>query len=502
MKSFKKIIACTLALASIASLTACDESDTPASSTDGGLSPTIATTTAASTTTDPDENADTDREIKDINTDSYTPSGNAGTVKYLSFYDISTDQKGTEQCLIFTSELYGGSLEYISSPSGDAYYDKLGSLIAADDSPDIVTKDAMLYPGNVSKNLFEPLDDYIDIDSALWADMKDVIDSFEYKGKHYYFPHRITTSFALNYSKKTIEENNLPDPYELYKNGEWTWDAWRNMMIEFCNKSEDNIGFYATDTILTSLIATTGTTLIDTQPNGTIINNISDVNVTRAMSFYETLYRDGVMYAKQLGDWVPPQTFATNCDKLLFLGMEPEWTYTAATEQIQNPTGVDNDIFNTVSDFAFVPFPRDTEADAYYQAYDTYGFLIPKGAKNIQGAVDFINCFRVYDTDEEVQEQVKEDHINPTPIYYTTGKYEGSQKWQITWGETEYDMWREMCDPNVFTFVTEDAFGFNSDFWDQYAEVLTSVAFDGESWAQKSSEFSPIVEATVDEFRF
>jgi multiple sugar transport system substrate-binding protein len=306
----------------------------------------------------------------------------------------------------------------------------------------------------------------------------------------------------LNYSKKTIEENDLPDPYELYKNGEWTWDAWRNMMIEFCNKSEDNIGFYATDTILTSLIATTGTTLIDTQPNGTIINNISDVNVTRAMSFYETLNRDGVMYAKQLGDWVPPQTFATNCDKLLFLGMEPEWTYTAATEQIQNPTGVDNDIFDTVSDFAFVPFPRDTEADAYYQAYDTYGFLIPKGAKNISGAVDFINCFRVYDTDEEVQAQVKEDHINPTKIYYQEGKYAGSEKWQITWGETEYDMWREMCDPNVFTFVTEDAFGFNSDFWDQYAEVLTSVAFDGESWAQKSSEFAPIVEATVDEFRY
>ena len=72
----------------------------------------------------------------------------------------------------------------------------------------------------------------------------------------------------------------------------------------------------------------------------------------------------------------------------------------------------------------------------------------------------------------------------------------------MKWGEQEYDLWREMCDPSKFNFVTEDAFGFNSDFWSSYAEVLTSVAFSGESWAQKSAEFSPIVEATVNEYRF
>ena len=501
MSTFKKIFSCGMAAVIALGLTACDEETAPTSS-DGGAVAAQTTSTQASTTIDEDDQLSaTDKEIQTVGTDSYTPSGNAGTIVYLGFYDITADQKGTEQCLIFQGEQYGGSIDYISTASGDAYYDKLGTLISSDSSPDIVTKDAMLYPGNVSKNLFEPLDDYIDYTTPLWADMADIIESYAYQGKHYYYPHRITTSFALNYSKTTIEENGLDDPYELYMNGEWTWDAWRNMMIEFCNRDEDNMGFFATDTILTSLIATTGTTLIDTHSDGTILNNISDANVTRAMNFYETLYRDGVMYAKQLGDWVSPQTFAVNCDKLLFLGMEPEWTYTAATEQLQNPTGVDSDIFDTVSEFAFVPFPRDTEADAYYQAYDTYGFLVPKGAKNIEGAIDFINCFRVYDTDEDISAQVREDHVNPEPLYYTSGKYEGSRRWQIVWGEQEYDLWREMCDPDKFSFVTEDAFGFNSDFWTQYAEVLTSVAFDGESWAQKSSEFAPIVEATVDEYR-
>ena len=59
-----------------------------------------------------------------------------------------------------------------------------------------------------------------------------------------------------------------------------------------------------------------------------------------------------------------------------------------------------------------------------------------------------------------------------------------------------------MFDPEKFSFVTEDAFGFNSAFWTQYATLLTSVVYDGESWTQKSTEFSPIVDSTIDEYRF
>lgn len=495
MSNGKRIIAGIFAAVFAAGITGCAE-EQPQSS---GAAPAI--TTSAATTTDPDENAATDRDIKELETSSYTPDGNAGTVKFLGYYDIRDDQKGTEQCLVFESEQYGGTIEYITCGSGDAYFEKLGMMISADESPDIVTHDAMSYPGNVGKGLFEALDDYIDMDSPLWVGMKDVIESLEYKGKHYKYPHKITTSFALNYSKKTIEENGLRDPYELYLNGEWTWDAWRDLMIEFCDKDEQNIGFYATDTILTSLIATTGTTLVEAYPDGTIINNIGSTNVGRAMNFYETLCRDGVMYAGQLDSWVPPQTFAVNSDRLLFLGMEPEWTYTAATKEIQDKQGVENDILNTVSDFAFVPFPRDSSADAYYQSHDIFGFVIPKGAKNIKGAVDMINCFRVYETDPNVVAQNRADHVSPEPITYTEGKYAGQQRWQMIWDEELYDLWQDMCDPTKFELITEDAFGFSSDFWAVYADILNATAFNGESWTQKSAEVAPVIEAALDEYR-
>ncbi len=507
MANFRKTMACVLSAAALLGLTACDDA---APIENGGsnagasnVSPSATTTsTQASTTVDPDAGLElTDKENKVIDTSACPPTGNAGNLRYLGFYDITKDQKGTEQCLIFQSDLYGGSIEFISTPSGAAYYDKLANLIASDDSPDIVTKDAMLLPGNVSKNLFEPLDSRIDMNAPQWKDISGVVEQFAWKGVHYYYPHRTTTKYALNYSKKTIEENDLTDPYELYAKGEWTWEAWRNLMIEFCNKDEKHVGFYTTNNTITSFIATTGTTMIDVQPDGTITNNLLSSDVSRAMTFLEGLCRDGLTYDKSYGDWVSPQVFSTACNNILFTCTEPEWTYIAATENLQNKEGVDNDIFGEVSEFSFVPFPRDSMADAYYTEFDTFGYLIPKGAKNIDGAVEFINLNRMYDIDPNIQAKVREDHINPEKIVFEKGKYAGYEKWQMKWGEHEYDLWREMCDPSNFSFIMEDAEGFSVDFTDKIGQLLMGVVERSESWAKTSAEFSPVADATISEYK-
>jgi len=312
MSAIKRSIACAMTAAMLLGLTACDDEapNSAANSNAAPDAPAATTSTQASTTTDPNAGLDmTDKENKELDTSLAPPSGHAGTLKYLGFYDITSDQKGTEQCLIFQSDVYGGTIDYTSVPFGAAFYDKLANLIASDDSPDIVTKDAMLRPGNVSKNLFEPLDGKIDLTTPLWKDIAGVVEDFSWKNKHYYYPHRTTTLYALNYSKQTIAENDLTDPYDLYRAGEWTWDAWRDMMIEFCDKDDAHVGFYTTNHTITSFIATTGTTLIDVQPDGTITNNILSADVSRAMTFLEGLCRDGLTYDKSYGDWVSPQVF-------------------------------------------------------------------------------------------------------------------------------------------------------------------------------------------------
>ncbi|MBQ8171399.1 MAG: extracellular solute-binding protein [Oscillospiraceae bacterium] len=510
MNKFKRLLSCGLIATMLLGMTACDEGSAPSSGSgvnSGGQSGDAigpgTSSTSTSATTDPDDNAADDSEAKDVSTGNYTPSGNAGTVKFLGYYDINADQKGEEQCKVFATETYGGTIEWISASSGAAYYEKLATLVASDGSPDLLTFEPLAFPYGVSKNMFEPLDEYIDIEDPLWDDMKPMIDEYEFEGKHYYVPHRVVTKYALNYNRQTVEDAGLEDPYNLYVAGNWTWDAWREMMIDFCNQADDNIGFYATSTMLEAFVNSTGTSLIDVAPDGTISNNIASADVTRSIEYLAELGRNGLLYPADHphGDWVSPQVWAPVSDKILFLGMEPEWTYIAATEQIQNPTGVENDIFDTPSDFAFVPFPRDPDTDEYYMCSNTFGYMIPKGAKNIDGAVDFIYCNRLFETDQGVIDQLRNDHIAPAKLTYTAGKYEGMQKWQITWDAQVYDHWREMCDSSKFTFIIDDMYGFGDELSTPLTDAMYNSTFGEDSWTQLSEEISPVIQAIIDEYK-
>lgn len=499
MSKKKSIIAAILSMVLAVTSTGCDEGGTPADTAGGNTLGDLATS-ATTTTVDPDENAATDKEAKEIASEEYVPDGNAGTVKYLNHYDLANDHKTDEQYLVFTSEQYGGTFDYVNCAFND-FNDKLAAMIAADDSPDIVVYGWIACPGGIIKNMYEPLDDKIDLDTALWADMKTAVEDFAYKGKHYYYPTRIGNNFALNYSRKTIEDAGLTDPYDLYMSGNWTWDTWRQMMIDFCNQSDENIGFGCSSDVLTAFVATTGVNFVNVNADGTFSNNLGSPDVARAMGFIEDLNRDGLFHQKQLGDWVSPELWAVNSDRMLFIGMEPEWCYEAATAQIQDPRGTENDIYDTVSDFAFVPFPRDPQSEVYHLEYDTFGYMVPKGAKNMKGAIDWIYCNRVFETDENVIAQAKEDHVNPPVVTYVDGKFAGQRKWQIKWDDRAYDMLMEMRDPSKFVFNFDECYGFSDELKNLIAnDLLNEVAYNGGSWTQLSEVLSPNVDAVLEQF--
>ena len=497
MKLTKKITSCILLAAMITAITACDSEDPIVSGNSSAPSSGPSATTSATTvvTTDPDENAATDAGVKEIGTTAYSPDGNSGKIVWLGYYDLQTDGSASEQYKIFTSELYGGSIDYVQTTSGSAYFEKLATMISSDDSPDIVRYEWRSFPTGMSKNMYESLDNDIDLDDPLWSGIKDIAENFTYKGVHYYYPYRITTNFALNYNKKSIEEYALDDPYDLYMNNNWTWDTFKKLLIDWCNADEKHIGYAGEGGM--SFIATTGTSLVKVQPDGSVKNNIGDVNVTRAMDFCADLYRNGLTHQGELGDWVSPQLWADNSDRVLFLGMNPEWTYGAAAAQVQNKSGVEDDICNTVSDFAFVPFPRDPQSDEYSIAYDTFGYLVAKGAKNKKGAVDWINLNRGYETDENIIANKKKEAVSPEPVYYTEGKYKGYQKWALVWDEKQYDLWQDMMDPTKFDFTFDDCWGFSDDLTTICNKILFDPMFHGDSFTQLSQEYSPVIDSII-----
>ncbi len=103
------------------------------------------------------------------------------------------------------------------------------------------------------------------------------------------------SGFALGYNKDMIAEANLPDPYELYQKGEWTWDAWLDMM-EKLNKPEENIYAFrgAWTNATAQLLMSNGATIAGVKPdeNGNVTEGITSKETTEVLNLLKEIYVD------------------------------------------------------------------------------------------------------------------------------------------------------------------------------------------------------------------
>ena len=148
-----------------------------------------------------------------------------GEIKWLSDWDINPDGTGKNvpTDLAVFQERYGGTVKYYPCTYNERY-DKLTEYISSDEGIDFFYGGNLdAFPRGAIKEMFVPVDDYIDFDSPLWEDVKDVNDKFIWNGKHYMAGVQATgDAVAVVYNRKTVAEAGLEDPAVLYENGEWT----------------------------------------------------------------------------------------------------------------------------------------------------------------------------------------------------------------------------------------------------------------------------------------
>lgn len=146
------------------------------------------------------------------------------TIKWLSTWDINSDDTGktTPVELAIFQERYGGKIEWHQT-THSARYDDLANAINSDEGIDFFyAGDWDAFPKGAVRGMFVPYDDYLDLDSELWADVKDANDSMIWDGKHYVATVEVTgDNCAIIYNRKTIDENGLDDPAELFEKGKW-----------------------------------------------------------------------------------------------------------------------------------------------------------------------------------------------------------------------------------------------------------------------------------------
>lgn len=275
----------------------------------------------------------------------------------------------------------GGTV--VSEKSGSDYLDVLSEKISSDNSPDLCDKVDNTYPYLISMNLYEDLTNYIDITSPQWAELTDIIERYSFKDARYFYPSEITVmpQFLIYEKTNYVKYGNLTDPEKMWRTDEWTWEAFEQGAQTIINDPYSTADtLLCGDGVFDSFLASAGVQLFSQSgnrfQNGLTVENAD--SVYQFISPYKLTYTDSFNAVTEMSHTV----FLSGDEKTLAELRKSDLTVGA------------------------VPYPRSENADAYYCKAVSRGFLVPKGAKNIQSAASFINCSRIESTSEEHRAEV------------------------------------------------------------------------------------------------
>ncbi len=261
----------------------------------------------------------------------------------------------------------------------------LSEKMSADRSPDLTDKLPNSYPYLMSKNYYADLTPYIDKTAPQWEGLSDYIDYYSYNGHNYFYPETVTAAPTfLVYDKQHFALLDIQDPEELYYDNKWTRTAFVNCANTFASIT-GGTGIYG-ENISDGFIASTGIPLFGKNENGKLVSNLNDSAVIEMMDFL----KEEIVEKNLTGNF-------SGYDKFL-------------QGQSAFMTADDIDYESLTADYpemdlGAVPFPQKdgTAYYAYYCQASCEGFLVPRGAANVNGAASFINCGRI-----AVQQEIDE----------------------------------------------------------------------------------------------
>lgn len=370
-KSRYAIAALLLAVMTGGALSGCGESSSSMRSLDSATAAEVAEIASA------DERLTGDLENK--------------TIKWMANWDINPDATGKNvpiELAIFQSR-YGGKIEW-RNVAWDDRYDTIAASVNGNEGIDFFpASDLDAFPRGAIKEMFAPIDDYIDFTDPLFEPMKATMDKFVWNGKHYVIANSVSgDNCCVIYNKDTIEENGLKDPKTLFENGEWTWKTFQEQLKQFVDPEESRFGldgwwFEA------GLSATCGVPYIGVE-NGKLVNNLKDPAIQRMQDWMYDLGTSGLV-AIGVGDfgWNSLESNMGEGKELYFLtGL---WQIYGKKEDWSAKFG---------ENVMFVPVPKDPNASEYYMPCGLDGYVLLKGGQNPQGVAKFAACKRVTITND------------------------------------------------------------------------------------------------------
>lgn len=470
MRNAKKLLALVAAMASVFSLAACGKNDSSTESTSSIAGVDLDSSTVGNIV---------DAASSQLG-ESVEKLANP-KVQWLAHYDINpADGKVEDPSIALFREVYGGEVEWVQT-DWNSRYTKLASLVSANTAPDMFPADDMdAFPMGALKNMFQPIDDVIDLNDELWSENKASLDQFAIGDKHYVAVIETQPNLVCIYNTNTIDECGYDQPADLYKNGEWTWDIFQEYCVEFNDDSQEKYaldGFWYWD----GITHTTGKPFIGFE-GGKIVSNIDSPEIEKAQNFIYDLIKAGSGFPRHLNNWSTRGSTDSGSEGL---GSGLTLFIPCGLYEIED-TLVNTADLGSVADgeVMFVPMPKMDENSDYYMPSRINGYCLVSGAPNPEGFEAFMRCKRICNEDEAIKQIGIDTLVN-----------------DYGWTQDMLDM-REECyrlanEKPVFEFknaVTKDI----EDIMGQLV-VATSSTGGQKTWAEARAENLEVVEYLIDE---
>jgi ABC-type glycerol-3-phosphate transport system substrate-binding protein len=463
MKAMKRILAGSLALTMAAAMSSCGSTGSSTSSENTGKE---------LTDDQKDQVAALADQLPDIELENKT-------IKWMAHYDINpSDGAVKSPGLQLFEDKYDGKIEYVST-TWDSRYDDLATKVMAKDSPDFFpASDMDTFPKGAIKGMFEPIDDYIDLDSDLWASTKTASDEFVFQGSHYIAVIDVSPNYVCVYNKTTITENGYDDPAELFANDEWDWDTFSEMCLDFTDADNDK---YALDGYwyVKALSETSGVPMIGLE-DGKLVNNMSDPQIEKAQDFMYNLEKNNVVFDRSTNNW------STRGDGTTGYGLGTYQTLFIpvglwALEGTTDSTAPFGDM--EAGEIMFVPMPKDPDSDTYYISSRVEGYNLCKNAPNPEGFAAYMNCLMV--CKDSTQNITEETLLN-----------------EYKWNQEMIDMRTKVYEMAAENPVFDLQEGVSSEMSTMMTTVSQATMLTGggaTTWTQCRSENEKAVDFLVDE---
>ncbi len=382
---FRKISAIMMVLMLLISVTGCAKKDSKTDETKA--TPTVAPEVTQVAETEP--------------TPTPEPTYDFGgrVLRIGSYYDMTPDPSASAlkeayaERIKFVEENYNCKIEFVAIPD-DYTAAYITSVLAGDPIVDIgYVMSYNLLPSLIEGGIAYPVSDLGVFDFSDYKWRADYIEAGTYNGKNYSFLMKDPeVRYGIFWNKTLFEQYGLPDLYELYENGEWTWEKFKEIAIAG-NQDLDNdgtidiYGFNERTNMDWCYIYSNGAQVATKTDTGMTID-FSDSKVVEALTALQDFKTTVTHQSGWLGSW--DDEIKNFRDGKAMMCLEEFWISYGYLNEMPD-------------DFGFVPFPKGPSAtDWSCYGKEVAPFFMLNGIEDPeQAALIYDLITDVVETDEE-----------------------------------------------------------------------------------------------------